>query len=330
VLRRTTAIIAHGTCARVYGLLTGANSSGMHPLAGTAVDLCETSLSGCTSTTTDAFGRYEVHKALPAGQSSHDYRIRAHGKGTFVAPPTQTSPATTMTRGGDYRIDEGWDNIQHLPANIQLPGARTGGGYATWYYLAPQPLHVDGACPPGINGSATYRVIGTVAPDIGVWFGPAPMTHNLLDGSFDAVIPPLHPHHGHAILEITVECDGRSTTTTVDVYIDPSGFVHDTTGKPIPAAIVTLYRYEGATLGFQQLPNGSAVMSPSNRRNSDLTDANGHFQWDVTAGQYKVRAQKSGCHAPGSAVAYVETAILTIPPPVTNIDLFLECERKQG
>ena len=39
-------------------------------------------------------------------------------------------------------------------------------------------------------------------------------------------------------------------------------------------------------------------MSPMNRVNPDLSEADGHFGWDVIAGFYKVRVAKSGCNAP--------------------------------
>jgi hypothetical protein len=60
--------------------------------------------------------------------------------------------------------------------------------------------------------------------------------------------------------------------------------------------------------------------------NPGSTDVNGHFGWDVVAGFYKVRAEKSGCFDPGNgAQAYVESDVLTIPPPVTDLDLRLDC-----
>ncbi|MDP1806637.1 MAG: hypothetical protein Q8K72_15780, partial [Acidimicrobiales bacterium] len=74
------------------------------------------------------------------------------------------------------------------------------------------------------------------------------------------------------------------------------------------------------------VPDGSAIMSPSNRKNPDVTDAFGHFGWDVIAGYYTVRATKAGCHNPANpGQAFVETAVMTIPPPVTDLDLVLEC-----
>ena len=67
-------------------------------------------------------------------------------------------------------------------------------------------------------------------------------------------------------------------------------------------------------------------MSPSNRKNPDVTHANGRFGWDVIAGYYKVRAERAGCHAPGDpAKSFVDTPELKIPPPVFDVDLRLKC-----
>jgi hypothetical protein len=68
------------------------------------------------------------------------------------------------------------------------------------------------------------------------------------------------------------------------------------------------------------------MMSPSNRNNPDTTSANGEFGWDVVAGFYKVRAEKAGCFSPTDpAQTFVESAVLTIPPPVTDLELILKC-----
>jgi hypothetical protein len=89
---------------------------------------------------------------------------------------------------------------------------------------------------------------------------------------------------------------------------------------------VTLYHSDSSTGTFTQVPNGDALMSPVNRRNPDTTDASGHFGWDVLAGYYKVRTEKVGCYMPGNpAQAYVESAVLTIPPEVTDLVLTLAC-----
>jgi hypothetical protein len=68
------------------------------------------------------------------------------------------------------------------------------------------------------------------------------------------------------------------------------------------------------------------MMSPSNRNNPDVTDAAGRFGWDVIAGFYKVRAEKAGCVSPTNPQqTFVETNVLQIPPPVTNLELVLGC-----
>jgi hypothetical protein len=101
-------------------------------------------------------------------------------------------------------------------------------------------------------------------------------------------------------------------------YIDPSGIVVSTTGVPLLNARVTLLRGDTASARLVTVPNGSAVMSPANRRNPGRTDALGAFGWDVLAGFYKVTATHAGCSAG-------QTKVLKIPPPVTDLRLKLRC-----
>jgi hypothetical protein len=79
------------------------------------------------------------------------------------------------------------------------------------------------------------------------------------------------------------------------------------------------------------VPDGSAIMSPSNRSNPDFTTPDGHFGWDVVAGYYLVRAEAPGCVSDANrSQAYAESAVLEIPPPVTNLDLRLFCGEGGG
>jgi hypothetical protein len=72
-------------------------------------------------------------------------------------------------------------------------------------------------------------------------------------------------------------------------------------------------------------------MSPQNRTNPDTTDTAGHFGWDVLAGFYRVRASRPGCTSPTDpATPHVDSAVLTIPPPVTDLDLRLRCADLAG
>lgn len=92
-------------------------------------------------------------------------------------------------------------------------------------------------------------------------------------------------------------------------------------------ATVTLLRSDTSAGPFEQVPDGSAIMSPSNRTNPDVTDATGHFGWDVIAGYYTVRAEATGCVSPTDpGQSFVETPVLTIPPPVTDLDIRLDCD----
>ncbi len=109
-----------------------------------------------------------------------------------------------------------------------------------------------------------------------------------------------------------------------DMYKDPSGTVSVKTAEgglaPLAAATVTLESSYLESGPFTVVENGSSIMSPANRLNPGVTTADGHFGWDVLAGYYTIAATKSGCNP-----APQETAALTIPPPVENLSLTLEC-----
>jgi hypothetical protein len=140
--------------------------------------------------------------------------------------------------------------------------------------------------------------------------------------------------HGYAVLTMTTACpDSPDETEAFSLYIDPSGVVQDvSSGGPLrlAGATVTLLKDDG-TGAFTPVTNGSTVLSPANRTNPDVTDAAGHFGWDVSAGRYKVRAEKTGCtSAADRSVAYAESAALDEPPEVTDLDLRLDCSTPPG
>jgi hypothetical protein len=144
-------------------------------------------------------------------------------------------------------------------------------------------------------------------------------------GLYKAVFDAPFPHHGAFSIHWTIQCPAATSTGGFDGYIDPSGVVKTVGGDPVAGATVTLFRSDTPGGTYTQVPDGSAIMSPANRANPDTTDATGHFGWDVLAGYYKVRASKGGCTAVGGSPAYAETGVLTIPPPVTDLALTLDC-----
>jgi hypothetical protein len=156
-------------------------------------------------------------------------------------------------------------------------------------------------------------------------------TVNLAEGSsgvYSATFAAPYPHHGTSSVSWSLGC---GTTGGFDLYIDPSGTVKTTSGDPLAGATVTLFRSDDPGGPFVEVPSGSPIMSPSNQANPDMTNAAGGFGWDVLAGFYKVRAEKAGCAAPGgSGVLYVESDVLTIPPPVTDLTLTLACTTPPG
>jgi hypothetical protein len=173
--------------------------------------------------------------------------------------------------------------------------------------------------------TATYKITidGQVVKSGNLNEGPA--------GTYTANITPIYPNHGAGTVEMSFDCNGTPNTVSFGIYIDPSGEVKDTAGNPIEGATVTLFYASDPAGPFIPVPDGSAVMSPSNRQNPWSTGSDGGFHWDVVAGYYKVRAQKDGCTgSPDRSVGYTETGALAIPPEVTGLVLTLDCTPPSG
>jgi Ca2+-binding RTX toxin-like protein len=298
--------------AAIHGVVYGGTVG--NPLAGAWVSACRTTGFPCQFGMTDnsggyafanlAAGDYVVRVYPPANANFNDVSVAVNGLGAaevrqadIVLPaPELPPPGVTITPS---RVAPSGVPVVywHDPLRLRVPGCA--GGTATWE------VRQGGAVIPGYSGPMTE--------------GPA--------GIYTATIPPLFPHSGAAKVVVTIVCPGGGTVTVkFDIYIDPSGFVRNTFGVGIVGATVTLFRSDTSGGPFVQVPNNDPIMSPANRTNPDLTDPTGHFGWDVIAGYYKVTAARTGCHAPGNpGQPTVETAELTIPPPVTDLELVLEC-----
>jgi cellulase/cellobiase CelA1 len=141
----------------------------------------------------------------------------------------------------------------------------------------------------------------------------------------------LYPMHGDVIYTVSFPGGCSTPEQSTEGYIDPSGRVRTPAGDPVAGATVTLYRSDNPSGPFTVVPAGSTLMSEANRSNSDTTGQDGSFGWDVQAGYYKVRAEKAGCVSPTNpSQPYVETAVMNIPPEVTDIDLRLKCNNNSG
>jgi len=144
-------------------------------------------------------------------------------------------------------------------------------------------------------------------------------------GRYRAVVEPLYPNHGmpgQALRQVR----RRRVSDGLRYLYRPKWLRQNHRRSPNLGATVTLYSADSIGGVYNIVPNGSAVMSSANRTNPDRSDSQGRFGWEVVTGFYKVRVEKSGCWSPGNpSQLYVESAPLTIPPPVTDLELQLEC-----
>ena len=284
-----------------------------NPIAGAPVEVCPTGGGQCRSRFTNSNGVYTVVN-LPAG--SYDVTAHSAPNGPEYADghagPVPVSSTSTFTQD----VVLGPELTGPPPGTTIDSIGESANGIPTLYWDDPAALATTG-CP---NGSASY----TVKID-GATVQSGAMTESPVgSGNYSATIPPLSPNTGDAVVEISIDCPSPpDETVEFAIYIDPSGFVRTTGGAPIPGAEVVLFRSSDADGPFIQVPDGSAIMSPGNRQNPDETDGTGHFGWDVIAGFYKVQASADGC---GS----VTSAVMNIPPPVTNLDLRLNCPTGGG
>jgi Nidogen-like len=300
-------------------LLTGEVQSppvdGNTPQPNAPVEICRSGGS-CISRFTNNLGVYRA-----ANLTAGNYTITAHScpgcteYNDATDGPLVVSGTPGSTLNHDVVLG---DQLTGPPDGTTLEGiGESGDGVPVIYWSDSSPLAMDvpdGCTPTSVTFNVTVE--GVVVHDGIMTQGPT--------GHWTATIPPLLPASGPGIVHIDVNGDPPCNDIGFGIYIDPSGVVRNAnTGALIPDATVTLFRSASASGPFIQVPDGSGTMSPGNRNNPDFTDSNGHFGWDVIAGYYKVVAEAEGC-TPGS------TAVMSIPPPVTNLDIGLSCPTSGG
>ena len=296
----------------IAGTVFGNDTS--NPLAAALIQICTTGQDiQCNLTRSNTLGQYQVD-AL----NQEIYEVRAF-------PPAgtdfQTATIGPISLAG---VDLNNQDIilqgpQPLPDDTTISPSRDRGNEPIVYWGDPLDLTTQ-ACS---GGNASF----TLTHDDGSILASGIMQEGSANsGTYSATIPSLSPVGGHATVSIDLICpDGTTEDIIFSIYIDPSGIVQDTFGNPVSNATVTLYRSDSSAGPFEQVANGSDIMSPSNRTNPDLSTEQGLFGWDVITGFYTVRAEAEGCTSPNIELDYVETEILTIPPPVTDLELVLDC-----
>ncbi len=130
---------------------------------------------------------------------------------------------------------------------------------------------------------------------------------------------------GSGKITMNIPCPGSTTPEKVafTVYIDPSGVVVNQSGVPISGATVTLLTSSSGAPGtYSPVPDGSAVMSPADRTNPQITDSSGLFGWDVIAGYYEIEASLNGCAS--------QPLTFQVPPSLSNVSLTLNCPKQSA
>ena len=283
-------------------------------LSGASVQVCknENDNFSCDATATDTEGKYEVSD-LAAGS----YEVLAFPPSSSNLNANQIGPVAVA----DGETLTGQDIVltapEPPPAGTSIDEDTPPGEIPSVIVGEPVRLETTGCS----GGTATYEVTGEYGDSINGSMTEGPAGTYTADFSI--------PFVGPAVVTTTIGCpNGGDETTEFNIYIDPSGNVRTVDGDPIEGATVTLSHSEtDSSAGpFGVVPDGSSIMSPSNRTNPDTTDAEGHFGWDVIAGFYKVRVEKEGCVSPDNPEqTFIESEVLTIPPPVTDLDLRLDC-----
>jgi hypothetical protein len=285
-----------------------------------------------SQTLSSANGHYIIGN-VPTTDPNRSFWLSADPPGTGAAQNWRTVVDTTPFSISLGQIVPNKNLTLTVPETIPSrttlsPSNHGGGGVPTIYWGASTTLTTDGCN----GGTATYSVSYTNGTALPGYESPIDMPQvSVVNGlgHYEAIVPALRPAHGDVRVQITLVCDPDQPPESYrfDVYIDPSGNVLNTRGVPLTGAMVTLYRATTAYGPFRPVPDGSAIMSPSNRANPSYTDAAGHFGWDTVPGHYIVRAEKAGCVSPTNpAQPYVETDILPVPPEWLDLRLVLDCD----
>ncbi len=285
--------------------------------AGVYVCSSGTSGGGCASVSTGPNGQYAV-TGVPDGT----YQVSASAGG-FVS-----SSASTEVVDGQLTVDADLilRRLRIVPPQTSVGGVdgdasidRAGAVFPG----RPTDVSADGRC---TGAAVSYELRGD---DGSLWSSGVLTEEPEGSGDYAGQIAPQSGRSGHGVLSISIDCPEGvpdPDPVEIDIYIDPSGNVTDTQGQPVSGATVTLYRADTAAGPFEVVPDGSTVMSAENRTNPDLTDETGYFGWLTVPGYYKVRAEKTGCRAPGDAgTAFVETPPLPVPPEQVGLELVLDC-----
>ncbi len=122
----------------------------------------------------------------------------------------------------------------------------------------------------------------------------------------------------HTITIVGYKDGSPVDTESIEVVLtDPSGLILDScTLAGIEGASATLYYYDPDLETFVVMDPVTYAGMLSPEVNPQPTDGGGYYAWDVVDGDYYVQATASGYDV-------VDSPTVTVPPPVTDLDILL-------
>ena len=273
---------------------------------------------GCFLTQSADFGGTYILSGLPSGQydiyvNPPDNSYLMQGFTTIYLPPN-----------GDVEANISLKSVSSLPSNVTITHHRVNSdGTPVLEWSTSSILNVSGCSYGQATATITMNDQSAVI-DVSMY-----ETYKG-SGLYTGTIPDPYPDHGGATVDISLTCPNSSQNQSLSfsIYIDPSGQVVDTQGNPIPGATVSLLYSDNPLGPFSLLPAGSTIMSPGNRQNPDMTTTDGTFGWDVLTGYYEVTASAPNCVSPTDTTSNtVTSSVFSVPPPITGLDLVLNCEK---
>jgi hypothetical protein len=303
------------------------------PIPNASVSLCPINplIPGqlCSTAITDQGGYYSIGN-LPSG--TYDGTVLTLQGTINFGPVTVSGGIITQI---PKSLTQAQGIIIPMPSTVfvksgTLPvetAANTAGSLPNVLSTAQTTVTQNNACPG--STTATFTVYAADQNPNSPNFGkivPVPFATNqpLIEvpkgsGNYTGVFPALGQYNGAGKIVMTIPCPhGATETIPFTVYIDPSGTVTNQNGSPISGASVTLLTSPSGTAGtYKVVPSGSAVMSPANRTNPQITDSSGSFGWDVIAGYYEIQVSYNSC---SSSPLYFK-----VPPSLSNVTIPLSC-----
>ena len=294
-----------GDQSTLTGVITGSTGK---LIGGAWISVCNDNFTACRFDQSNSSGGYTM-TGLPAGTYSGTVHSPNGANGDGIFGPVAVSGADGAVFTENVKLAPG---PQPPPPDTQIGNGSSPDGIPVLFRNRPFEISTQGC--EGGSGSYEITVNGNAVASGNLTEGPV--------GTYSATNPG-PSGTGDAVVTVTISgCPdpGDDEADTFNIYIDPSGVIsNQNTEEPIEGATATLVRSDVEAGPFVTVPNGSDIMSPSNRVNPGTTEADGKFAWDVIPGFYKVLATAPGC-LPG------ETEVLPVPPIQLDLEIELVCE----